>query len=247
MCSFDEIAHEKLLDEVNRRVSDGKILKLIRSFLQAGIMEEMQIRYATTGTPLLANIFLHALDEKMEAAEYRWVRYADDFRVLCRTREEAETALRWLRGVLTEMGLALSEEKTRLVHLDEGFDFLGWHYRGSQRWPRKKSVKRWQARIREKTRRNRPDSMESICHELTPLMRGWLNYYRNGNSGAVMGKASSWVRRRLRSIQHQRHKGRGLGKMRLNFKWTKAHFQEWGYYDLAAELDSYRRSHSCWA
>jgi len=247
---FDEIDHEKLLDEVNRRVSDGKILKLIRSFLQAGILEEMKVRYETTGTPqggilspLLANIFLHALDERMQARGYTWVRYADDFVILCRTEEEAQAALKWLRSVLAEMGLALSESKTRSVHLEDGFDFLGWHYRGSQRWPREKSVKRLKAQLREKTRRNRPDPMERICQEVASPLRGWYVYYREGNSAAVMGKVSSWVRRRLRSILHRRRKGRGIGKQHLNFKWTKAHFEAWGFFDMSTQLYSYRYSH----
>lgn len=251
---FDEIDHEKLLDEVNRRVSDGKILKLIRGFLKAGIMEEMKVRYGSTGTPqggilspLLANIFLHALDEQMQAQGYTWVRYADDFVILCRTKQEAQAALMWLQAVLAEMGLALSEAKTRLVHLEEGFDFLGWHYRGSQRWPREKSVRGLKIRIREKTRKNRPDSMERICQQLAPLLRGWYNYYRDGNSAASMGKVSSWTRRRLRSILHVRRKGRGIGKQHLNFKWTKAHFEAWGFYDLSVHLYRYRRSHDRWA
>lgn len=248
---FDEIDHEKLLEEVNRRVADGKILKLIRSFLKAGVMEEMKVRKATTGTPqggilspLLANIFLHALDERMEAQGYRWVRYADDFRVLCRSRREAEAALKWIREVLTEMGLHLSQEKTRIVHLEEGFDFLGWHYRGGQRWPREKSVRRLKTRIRDKTRRKRPGPMEQICQELEPLLRGWYNFYREGNSGGTMGQISRWGRRRLRSILHRRRKGRGIGKLHLNARWTKTHFAAWGYFDLEAALRQHRLCHS---
>jgi RNA-directed DNA polymerase len=245
---FDNIDHEKLLDQVNRRIADGKILGLIRAFLEAGVMEEMEVRYATTGTPqggivspLLANIFLHALDEDLEARGISWVRYADDFLLLCETREAAEAALEAVRGVLEELGLTLSPEKTRIVHLDGGFDFAGWHYQGHRRWPRSKSVKALRLKIREKTRRLRPGSMESICSELNPILRGWGNYFRDGNSGSTFGEISGWVRRRLRSILHRRHKGQGIGSLGLNAAWPIRCFTAWGLIDLEAELIAYRK------
>jgi RNA-directed DNA polymerase len=128
----DNIDHEKLLAEVNRRIADGKVLNLIRAFLEAGVMEEMRIMSATTGTPqggilspLLANIFLHAMDEELEAKSIAWVRYADDFLLLCHTRGEAEAALERVLGKLERLGLTLSSEKTHIGHLDGGLDFLG--------------------------------------------------------------------------------------------------------------------------
>ena len=166
-------------------------------------MEEMEVRYATTGTPqggiispLLANIFLHALDERLEAKGIAWVRYADDILLLCETREGAEAALKEMREVLEGMGLNLSPEKSRIAHLDDGFDFVGWHYQGHQRWPRQKSVKALRLKLREKTRRLRPGPMDAICGEMKPILRGWFNYFRNGNSGQVLGKLSGWSRRR---------------------------------------------------
>jgi RNA-directed DNA polymerase len=246
---FDNIGHERQLEEVNRRIADGKVLKLIRSFLEAGVMEEMKVRYATTGTPqggivspLLANIFLHAMDEELEARRISWVRYADDFLLLCETREEAEAALDAVREILAGMGLALSPEKTRVRHLDEGFDFAGWHYQGQRRWPRAKSVKALRTKLREKTRRARPGSMTQICAELGPILRGWFNYFRNGNSGPTFGDLSSWVRRRLRSILHRRHKGRGIGRASLHLRWPNGLFAAWGLYDLETALQSYRKA-----
>ncbi len=245
---FDNIDHERLLDEVNRRIADGKVLKLIRAFLEAGVMEEMEVRYGTTGTPqggvispLLANIFLHALDEELEARGIAWVRYADDFLLLCETREGAEAALEAVREILLRMGLSLSPEKTRIVHLDDGFDFVGWHYRGHQRWPRAKSEKALRLKLRGMTRRGRPGSMEAICSELEPILRGWYQYFRNGNSGATFQSISKWLRRRLRSILHRRHKGRGMGSTALNVRWPKGYFAGRGFFDLAEALLTYRR------
>lgn len=249
---YDNIDHEKDLDQVNRRIADGKVLGLIRAFLEAGVMEEMKIRYATTGTPqggvvspLLANILLHAMDEELEARGIAWVRYADDFLLLCETRAEAEAALAAVREILEGLGLSLSPEKTRIAHLDEGFDFVGWHYQGHQRWPRSKSVKALRLKLREKTRRLRPGSMELICEEIGPTLRGWFNYFRNGNSGSICTQVSGWVRRRLRSILHRRHKGHGIGSRDLHRKWPNRCFAAWGLFDLEAELLAYRkRSHA---
>jgi RNA-directed DNA polymerase len=247
---FDNIDHERLLDEVNRRIADGKVLKLIRAFLEAGVMEEMEVRFTTTGTPqggiispLLANIFLHALDERLEAKGIAWVRYADDFLLLCETREGAEAALKEVRGVLEGMGLNLSPEKSRIAHLEEGFDFVGWHYRGNRRWPRQKSVKALRLKLREKTRRLRPGSMEAICGEMKPILRGWFNYFRNGNSGQTFGQLSGWVRRRLRSILHRRHHGKGIGHRGLHLRWPNRYFAHRGLFDLEEELRCYRRLH----
>lgn len=244
---FDNIDREKLLDQVNRRIADGRVLGMIRAFLEAGVMEEMEIRYATTGTPqggvmspLLSNIFLHAMDEELQARGIAWVRYADDFVLLSETRDEAETALEAVRGILQRLGLTLSPEKTRICHLDEGFDFLGWHYQGHRRWPRIKSEQALRLKLREKTQRLRSGSMESICNELNPILRGWGIYFRNGNSGGSFGDLMGWLRRRLRSILHRRHKGKGIGSRALHPRWPNRCFTKWGLIDIEVELTTYR-------
>lgn len=247
---YDNIDQERLLDEVNRRVADGKVLSLIRSFLKAGVMEEMKVVDSEKGTPqggivspLLANIYLHAMDEQLESRGIAWVRYADDFLLLCSSRQEAEAALEAVRGILTGMGLSLSPEKTRIAHLDEGFDFAGWHYQGRQRWPRKKSVDSLRRKLREKSRRLRPGSMEAICGEVKPILQGWFNYFREGNSGQTFRQLTGWFRRRLRSILHRRHKGHGIGALNLNVKWPNSCFARWGLFDLEDALRRYRSAH----
>ena len=244
---YDNIDHERLLEEVNRRIADGRVLRLIRAFLKAGVMEEMKVQDSEKGTPqggivspLLANIYLHALDEELESRGIRWVRYADDFLLLCGSREEAEAALEAVREILAGMGLTLSPAKTRIAHLDEGFDFLGWHYEGQRRWPRKKSVDTLRTKLRERTKRLRPGSMEAICGEVRPILQGWFNYFREGNSGQVFRALSGWLRRRLRSILHRRHKGKGIGSQQLHFRWPNRYFARRGLFQLEEALAHYR-------
>ena len=218
---YDSIPYEPLIDRVARRVSDGKVLDLIRGFLQSGVMEEMKVWYGTTGTPqggiispVLANIYLHDLDVALEARGVAWVRYADDVVALCQSREEAEQVLDFIRDILNGLGLRLSPDKTRIVHLDEGFDFLGWHYQGKQRWPRQKSVNKLRHRLRALTRRNRSGSMQTICAELAPAQRGWFIFFRNGNVHPMFRELDGWLRRRLRSLLRQRTKRRGISPKR---------------------------------
>jgi len=247
---YDSIPHEPLIDRVAQRVSDGKVLDLIRRFLKSGVMEEMNIRHETTGTPqggiispVLANIFLHDLDRAMEARGTAWVRYADDVVALCQSREEAEQVLEYVREVLSGLGLTLSPEKTRIVHLDEGFDYLGWHYQGQQRWPRKKSVDKLRHRMRALTRRNRPGSLQSICAELAPVQRGWFNFFRQGNSQPTFHQLDGWLRRRLRSLLRRRTKRRGISPGgRDHQRWPNSYFAQQGFFSLLDHLVHYRRA-----
>ena len=247
---YDTIPHEALLDRVARRVSDGKVLGLLRKFLQSGVMEEMEVRYETTGTPqggiispLLANIYLHELDAALAKRGTAWIRYADDVVALCQSREEAERTLEVIRQTLDELGLKLSPDKTRIVHLDDGFDYLGWHYQGKQRWPRQKSTQKLRQRLRDLTRRNRPGSLRTICEELTPIQRGWVNFCRNGNVHGDCQTLDQWLRRRLRSLLRQRHHLRGISKFGTDHsRWPNAFFTEHGFFSLLDRLEDYRRT-----
>jgi RNA-directed DNA polymerase len=247
---YDMIPHEPLVDRVARRVSDGKVLELIRSFLKSGVMEEMKVRYEMTGTPqggivspILANIYLHDLDVAMEAHGVAWVRYADDVVALCQSREEAEQTLEHIREILNGLGLKLSPEKSRIVHLDEGFDYLGWHYQGQQRWPRKKSTDKLRHRLRQLSRRNRPDSLQTICGELAPVQRGWFNFFRAGNVQQKFQVLDEWLRRRLRSLLRRRKKLRGISpRGRDHQRWPNSYFTEHGFFSLLDHLNEYRRT-----
>ena len=208
----------------------------------------MNVRHETTGTPqggiispVLANIFLHDLDVAMEARGVAWVRYADDVVALCRSREEAEQVLELIREVLNGLGLKLSPEKTRIVHLDEGFDYLGWHYQGQRRWPRKKSVEKLRHRLRALTRRNRPGSLQTICAELAPVQRGWFNFFRQGNVRPECQALDGWLRRRLRSLLRRRAKRRGISpRGRDQQRWPNSYFAQLGFFSLLDHLDDYR-------
>jgi len=247
---YDSIPHDPLIDRLAQRVADGKVLDLIRSWLKSGVMEEMTIRHETTGTPqggiispVLANIFLHDLDVALEKRGTAWVRYADDVVALCQSREEAEQVLEFIGEILHGLGLKLSLEKTRIVHLDEGFDYLGWHYQGQQRWPRKKSVDKLRHRLRAMTRRNRPDSVQSICAELAPVQRGWFNFFRAGNSQSTFRMLDGWLRRRLRSLLRRRTKRKGISRGgRDHQRWPNTYFAQHGLFSLMVHLDDFRRT-----
>jgi RNA-directed DNA polymerase len=245
---YDSIPHEPLLARVAQRVSDGKILDLIGSFLKCGIMDEMNLRYETTGTPqggiispVLANIFLHDLDVALQQRGTAWVRYADDVVALCVSREAADQVLEAIREILAGLGLKLSPEKTRIVHLDEGFDYLGWHYQGQQRRPRQKSVDKLRHGLRALTRRNRSGSLPVICAELAPLQRGWFNFFREGNSQGTFQTLDGWLRRRLRSLLRRRKKIRGISpRGRDHQRWPNSYFAQHGFFSLTNHLETFR-------
>ena len=217
---FDSIPHDRLMAAVEERISDRRLLKLVRAMLRAGVMESGAVKHSDTGTPqggvmspLLANVYLHRLDRAWEArGRGVLVRYADDLVVLCRSREEAEQALALLRDLPRELGLELKAEKTRVVHLTEGgegLDFLGFEHRwvrakrGSRvsflaRWPSRRAMQHARDRLRELTARSRLLlSPERIVEEVNGFLRGWAGYYRYGNSGRPFGAIRLYAAHRL--------------------------------------------------
>ena len=216
---FDNIPHDKVLDAVNEEVADGSVLRLVRMFLESGVWEEGEVYESETGTPqggvispLLANIYLHPLDEAFwaELPEVVYVRYADDFVVLCRSRAAAERALEKVRWIVEgRLGLKLHPEKTRIVHLEEGFDFLGYHFE-LEPWqkekgypftirPRAKKLEAFKAEIRRLTRRHQGKSLKEVIERTARYMRGWGSYFRLSNDPDVFRALTQWVRHRLRS------------------------------------------------
>ena len=237
---FDTIPHDRLMARVAEKISDGRVLALIESFLGQDVMKDMERWTPTAGTPqgavispLLANIYLHPLDLLMEEAGYRMVRYADDFVILCRTAEEAETALRQITAWTAANGLTLHPDKTRIGDArqpGQGFDFLGYRFEDGHRFVREKSLKAFKDKVRAKTGRSRGVSMERIVSELNPMLRGWFNYFKHAVPSEFR-LLDSFIRRRMRAILRRREKRRGFGLCPDDHKrWPNAYFASLGLF-----------------
>lgn len=206
---FDHVDHEILMKLAGRVVKDRRVLGLIRGWLKAGVMEEGNIRYQVSGTPqggvispLLSNIYLTVLDNALEEAGYKFVRYADDVLILCRSLEAAVEALEFARRTLVKLKLELSEEKTTVTSFKEGFDFLGFRFGSRSRGIGSKSLKGFYNKVREITCRIQADRpVRDIVELLTPVLRGWGNYHCRGRNVGMFTKLDKWVRSRIRSYK----------------------------------------------
>jgi group II intron reverse transcriptase/maturase len=218
---FDTIDHEIAIKRVKEEIADGRVLRLIRSFLEAGVMGEIdKSRNVLAGTPqggvispLLANIYLHPLDEAMTNEGFRVIRYADDIVVLCKTKQEAEAALGRIREILEGMlKLKLNSEKSRIVHKAWGFEFLGFKFGSGYsdyKIPRDRAIRAFKDKIRFISRRHQPKSMSMIISELNPVVRGWGNYFIRGNCGRIFIELDFWLRNRITAFKLKRQGGYG--------------------------------------
>jgi RNA-directed DNA polymerase len=237
---FDTIPHDQLLAEVRTRVADGRVLTLLRAYLTQGVLDGLAQWTPETGTPqgavispLLANLYLHPVDQALAAAGCQVVRYADDLVILCRSEAEAQRALDLLRKLLEHRGLRLHPEKTRVVDATQpgGFDFLGYHFEQGKRWPRTKSLHKLKDTVRRHTRRTRGVSLAVIVAELNPVLRGWFGYFQHSHPTTFAG-IDKWVRMRLRSLLRKRRGRKGRGRGSDHQRWPNAYFRELGLFDL---------------
>ena len=249
---FDEISHSALLERVRRRIGDRRVLGLIKAFLRAGILTEAGLdRDTITGTPqggllspLLANIALSVLDEhftrkweelgpewmrakrrRAGVPAYRLVRYADDFVVMVGgSRIDAEALREEVGAVLAPIGLRLSEDKTRVCHIDEGFDFLGfriqrraWRGRPGKRavytYPSKKALASVKGKVRRATRRHRHRTLAQLLRQVNRILRGWCNYFRHGVSARTFNYLDHFAWWRIVGWLRKRHRGLNWGTL----------------------------------
>jgi RNA-directed DNA polymerase len=238
---FDTIPKDRLLARVRERVSDSRVLGLLEMFLEQGVMEGLKEWTPETGTPqgavispLLANIYLNPLDHLVAQSGFAMIRYADDFVILCRTREDADRVLAMVHRWTEENGLTLHPTKTKIVDArTEEFSFLGYIFRGQLRLPRRKSLDKLKDSIRAKTRRTHGQSLTWIVGTLTGTLHGWFGYFRHCH-GSVFTSLDGWIRGRLRSILRKRAGRRGPGRGTDHQQWPNQYFADQGLYSLRA-------------
>jgi group II intron reverse transcriptase/maturase len=232
---FGSVDHAKLLTLVAQRMADGRVLRLIEAMLKAGSHGKGRLFPTERGTPqggvvspLLSNILLTPFDQEMRRKGYQLTRYADDWVAACESAAEARAAVAAALRILNELGVELHPQKTRIVHVRQGFEFLGYKIkRGKQlrlppgkirsgaqsgalyAFPREKSIRRFMDQVRALTRRRVPLRTKELIEELNPVLRGWGHHYKRAHVRKLFHRLDGWVARRIRSHRFKRWRNGG--------------------------------------
>jgi group II intron reverse transcriptase/maturase len=233
---FGSVDHEKLLRLVAQRIADSRVLCLIRAMLKAGSYGQGRLFPTERGTPqggvaspLLSNILLTPFDREMRRKGYQLTRYADDWVITCKSAAEARAAVDAARRILKQLGVELHPQKTRIVHIRYGFEFLGYKIKRGERkpylpksqirsgihagalyaYPREKSIRRFMDQVRRRTKRKVPLKTPELIVELNPLLRGWGEYYKRAHVRRLFHRLDGWIVRRLWSHRFKRWRNRG--------------------------------------
>jgi RNA-directed DNA polymerase len=235
---FDTIPKDRLLALVKKHISDSRMLKLLKLFLDQNILEELREWSPIAGvpqgavlSPVLSNLYLNPLDHQMAADGFEMVRYADDFVVLCRSQSEAEEALRLIIAWVEEAGLTLHPTKTKIVDSRvRSFAFLGYSFRGDNIYPRRESLAKMKARLKALTPRTRSGSLELIATELNRTLVGWFGYFRHCR-WTIYKNLDAKIRSRLRRLLLTRHR-KNPERLPRQQRWPNAYFAKAGLYSL---------------
>jgi RNA-directed DNA polymerase len=227
---FGSVDHEKLLTLVAQRVADGRVLRLIKAMLKAGSYGKGQLFPTERGTPqggvvspALSNILLRPFDREMRLRGYQLTRFADDWVITCKTAAEARAAVEAAGRILKQLGVELHPQKTRIVHVRNGFEFLGYKIKRGQRkldlpeskirsqtrqgalyaYPKEKSIRRFMDRVRQRTKRKLPLKTKELIAELNPLLRGWGEYYKRAHVRKLFHRLDGWIVRRIWSHRYK--------------------------------------------
>jgi RNA-directed DNA polymerase len=233
---FGSVDHEKLLTLVAQRVADGRVLRLIKSMLKAGSYGKGRLFPSERGTPqggvvspVLSNVLLTPFDREMRLRGYQLTRYADDWVVTCKSAAEARSAVDAARRILKQLGVELHPQKTRIVHVRYGFEFLGYKIKRGERklylpeskirsqvqqgalyaYPKEKSIRRFMDQVRQRTKRRTPLQTEELIAELNPLVRGWGEYYKRAHVRRLFHRLDAWIVRRIWSHRGKRWRNCG--------------------------------------
>jgi group II intron reverse transcriptase/maturase len=236
---FGSVDHEKLLTLVAQQVADGRVLRLIRAMLKAGSYGKGRLFPSERGTPqggvvspLLSNILLTPFDQEMRRRGYQLTRYADDWVITCESAAEARAGVAAALRILSELGVQLHPQKTRIVHVQQGFEFLGYKIkRGKQlklppgkirsgaqsgalyAYPREKSVQRFKDQVRQLTKRRVPLKTDEVIELLNPVLRGWGHHYKRAHVRKLFNQLNRWIVHRLWSHRFRRWRNEGWERL----------------------------------